>query len=480
MSQDLRFLPATQAAALIAAKKLSPVEYVKPMLAAIEGTQRTLNAYVTVTAEAALAEAKAAEAAVMRGERLPPLHGVPVSIKDLIETAGIRTTHGSHVHADLVPNRDDLQVQRLKAAGAIIVGKTTTPEFGHKGMTDSPLTGITRNPWNTAHSSGGSSGGAAVAVAAGLGPLALGTDGAGSIRGPAACCGIFGLKPTRGAVPHPAARDLIANMSFAGPMTRTVGDAALMFDALIGPDDSDPWSAGGQPRPLASRLMAGRLDGVRIGYIEKMANPEIDAQVREATLDALRKLESLGARVEPVTAAVDWIEPAGRILYMGGIWTTTQPLLEKWRDKLDPSLVGFAELGRPHTLADFRNAEFARTGLYRAVQALFDRYDLLVSPTMAATALKAEFDVVKDQVMVNGKPCGLTRQGLNAYQYPFNLTGHPAVSLPNGFDKLGLPIGLQIVGRWRGDWDLLRVSAMFEQAKPWAQHRPGVVGPAAA
>jgi len=473
---DLLFLSAGQAARAIRTKKLSPVEYAEAILAGIERTQGKLNAFVTVPHEAVLAAAREAEAKAMGGDPLPPLHGVPVSIKDLIETAGLRTTHGSHVFADNVPKRDDLQVTRLKAAGAIVLGKTTTPEFGHKGMTDSPLCGVTRNPWNPRHSAGGSSGGAAAAVAAGLGPLALGTDGAGSIRGPAACCGIVGLKPTRGAVPHGAARDLMGNMSFAGPMTRSVADAALMFAALLGPDASDPWSMGGQPHAASPGLISGRLDGLRIGYVEKMANPEIDPEVRKATIDAIKVLEVLGAIVEPVTEAVDWAEPAGRILYMGGIWTTVEPLLEKWRDKLDPSLIGFAEMGRPHSLAEFRNAEIARSTLYRAVQALFDRYDVLVSPTMAATALPIGFDVVKDQVMVNGKPCGLTRQGLTAYQYPFNLTGHPAISLPNSWTDAGLPIGLQIVGRWRADWDLLRIAAVFETSIPWAQRRAPVTG----
>jgi aspartyl-tRNA(Asn)/glutamyl-tRNA(Gln) amidotransferase subunit A len=229
---DLLFTSATKAAAMIRARKLSPVEYTKAVLAAIEREQPRLNCFVTVMTDQALADAKRAEQQVMAGGSLGPLHGVPVHIKDLVDVAGVRTTHGTAIFADNVASGDDVLVTRLRAAGAIIVGKTTTPEFGNKGLTEGPSFGITRNPWNTERTPGGSSGGAAAAVAAGLAPLGLGTDGAGSVRGPAACCGLVGHKPTLGAVPYDTTRDAFGNNIYAGPLARTVTDAAVMHAVL--------------------------------------------------------------------------------------------------------------------------------------------------------------------------------------------------------------------------------------------------------
>ncbi|BBK44436.1 glutamyl-tRNA amidotransferase subunit A [Allostella vacuolata] len=471
MSDDLLFLPATRAAAMIRRGALSPVAYVRTVLDAIDRAQPAINAFVGVCREEAMAAAAAAEAAVAAGGPLGPLHGVPVSIKDLIDVAGQRTTHGSHVHAENVARADSIAVGRLRAAGAIIVGKTTTPEFGHKGITTSPLTGITRNPWNLAHTPGGSSGGASAAVAAGLAPLALGTDGAGSIRGPAASAGIVGLKPTRGAIPHEAARDVFLNQSFAGPMTRTVADATAMFAAMAGPDPRDPWSQRATPAPLPPHLQGDRLDGVRIGYVARMANPVVDPEVERRTLDMLAALTDLGAEVEEVTDAIDWIEPEGRILYQTGIAAAVAPLRERWGNRLDPTMIAFADWGLQYGLLDRIRAEGARSRLYQTVQALFGRYQFLVSPTTARTALAADFDATRP-VTVAGRECGITRQSWTAYQYPFNLTGNPAMSIPSGFAADGLPTGLQIIGPWWSDYAVLRLAALLEGARPWAGRRP--------
>jgi aspartyl-tRNA(Asn)/glutamyl-tRNA(Gln) amidotransferase subunit A len=397
---------------------------------------------------------------------------VPVSIKDLIDVAGVRTTHGSHIFADNVATVDGVTPERLKAAGAIVIGKTTTPEFGHKGLTDSPLQGVTRNPWALDRTTGGSSGGAAAAVAAGLGPLAVGTDGAGSIRGPAATCGIVGLKPTQGAIPIETSSDVFANNVAAGPMTRTVADAALMFPAMVGPDDRDPWSlATPGVRPISPLLAGHRLTGLRIGYVEKMANKLLDDEVRANTEASLKVLADLGAEVEPVTETIDWIEYEGRVLYQTSIAAKMLPRFPQWRDRMDKSLVAFAEWGAAFGMTDLRNAEYARTSLFQAIQRLLRRYDVLVSPTTARAALDASFDATQP-VIINNQPCGITRQSWTAYQYPFNLTGHPAISVPSGWTQDGLPTGLQIVGRWWADTDVLRIAALFEQARPWADRRP--------
>ena len=466
-------MPAVKAAALIRAKKLSPVEYVDAVLKAINRAQPKLNCFREVMGETARRDARAAEKAVMDGARLGPLHGIPMGVKDLIDVAGVHTRHGSAIYADNVAKTDDVLVQRLRAAGAIIVGKATTPEFGVKGLTDGPEFGVTRNPWNLQRTPGGSSGGGAAAVAAGLGPLSLGTDGAGSVRGPASCSGLVGLKPTLGAVPADTSRDAFGNNVYAGPLSRTITDAAIMHGVLVGPSDKDPWTlSGGGQRPMSAKLAAEDLSGVRIGYIELCANPRIAADVRANTRASLDAWNAMGAAVEEVTEKIDWIEYEGRVLYQANFAVFCAPFLPKWQNQMDPVTLAFMQRGAAFTLADFRNAQFARTALFRKIQSLFERYDFIVTPTNSRTALDVTHDAADDEVLVDGVKCGITRQGWTSYQYPFNLTGHPACAVPSGFGTDGLPTSVQIVGKWGCETDVLRLGALLEQARPWAQHRP--------
>lgn len=470
---DLLFTPAAKAAALIRSRKLSPVEYVDAVLKAIERANPNLNCFREVMAKQARADARRAEEAVSRGEKLGPLHGVPVSIKDLLDVEGVPTRHGSAIFADNPPAAsDDITVARLKAAGAIIVGKANSPEFGVKGLTDGPSFGATRNPWNLDRTPGGSSGGGASAVAAGLGPLSLATDGAGSTRGPASCSGLVGLKATLGIVPYDTSRDAFGNNIFAGPLARTVTDAAIMHGVLAGPSSRDPWSLGATPQPMSPRLAGEDLSGVRIGYIELMANPRLAADVRSNTLQALDAWRDMGAEVEQVTDKIDWIEYEGRVLYQAGFAVTCAQYLPKWQNQMDPVTLAFMDRGAKFTLADFRNAQFARTVLFRRIQSLFERYDFLVSPTNSRTALDIGHDAANDEVVVDGVKCGITRQGWTSYQYPFNLTGHPAMAVPSGFGTDGLPTSVQIIGKWASETDVLRLGALLEQVRPWAQHRP--------
>lgn len=469
---DLHALSATEAAALIRRRALSPREYVGAILARIDRLQPTLNCFATVSAEAAMRAAAAAEEAVMRGEPLGPLHGVPVNVKDLFDTQGVITAHGSAIFADHVPERDNVLVARLKAAGAIIVGKSTTPEFGHKGVTDSPRFGITRNPWNLAYGAGGSSGGAACAVAAGLGPLGLGTDGAGSIRIPAATCGVVGHKPTLGLVPFEQTADVFANYGYAGPLTRTVADTAVMMDVIAGPASTDPWTMHPVAPTRRAALVHDRLDGLRIGTIRRAANLAVAPDVAEATRRMLERLADLGAVIGEVPADLDWIEREGRILYMGGQAAAYGGHEAQWGDRMDPSLRRFIAEGRTHTLIEYRHAQFARTRLFRSVQALFERFDLLVSPTLPIAGLPADFRVGIDEIGIEGTRTNSTRIGWSSYVYPFNLTGHPALTVPSGFGRDGVPVGLQLVGPWWSDADLYRIGAMLERIAPWRAHRP--------
>ncbi len=470
---DLLFLSAARAAALIRQKKLSPVELTEAVLGAIDAAQPTLNAFVTVTHELALEQARAAEQAVMAGGPLPPLHGVPVSIKDQVETAGVLTTHGSAIFADNVPEADNAIATRLRAAGCVLVGKTRMPEFGHKGLTDGPGFGTTPNPWDLSRTSGGSSGGAAAAVAAGLGPLALGTDGAGSIRIPAAACGVVGHKPTLGAVPWEGALDAFGNYTYGGPITRTVTDAALMHCALSGPSDRDPWTLTNQEqRRLSPGLVGMDLSGLRIGSIALAANLHVDRHVAANVALSLAAFEALGAEVEPVTTPVDWIELPGRVMYQANFAVAMARHLDRWQNQMDPVLLAFMERGRGFSLAEFREGQYARTRLFRSIQDLLARYDVLVMPTLTRTALPADFDAAHDQVEIDGRLWGITRQGWSAYVYPFNLTGHPALTVPSGFAADGLPTGVQIVGRWGADMDVLRLGAVLEAVRPWAGRRP--------
>src|SRR5438067_2824415 len=300
MTNDLAFTSAAELAQLIAGRKVSAVETVDAVLDGIERAQPALNAFITVCAEEARSAAKEAEAAVMRGEKLGPLHGVPFAVKDLVNTKGVCTTFGSFALADNVPAADSPAVARLKTAGAILVGKTTTPEFGHKCFTEAPLFGRTANPWDLARTPGGSSGGAAAAVAAGLAPVGIGTDGGGSSRIPAACCGGVGFKQTLGLVPHDLTPDGFGNQSHITPMTRTVIDTALMLQAMAGPDPCDPHSLG-LPTPdlVAAARPEGDLRGVRIGWRPLLGNRLLAREVREACEKALAAFAELGAVVEP-------------------------------------------------------------------------------------------------------------------------------------------------------------------------------------
>jgi aspartyl-tRNA(Asn)/glutamyl-tRNA(Gln) amidotransferase subunit A len=466
MSDDLCWLPATEVASLIRSKKVSPVEVTAAVLARIERLNPALNAFCTVTHDLARRAAKEAEISVMKGEVLGLLSGVPVSVKDLVFTRGIRTTGGSRIYAEFIPEEDAVAVERLRAAGAVLLGKTNTPEFGHKGVTDSPLFGITRNPWKLDRTPGGSSGGAGAAVAAGLGPLAVGTDGGGSIRIPASLSGVYGLKPSFGRVPHQPGFPGWETLSHTGPMTRTVCDAALMLEVMAGPDDRDRHSLPAEPGSYLTACEAP-VKGLSVAWSPDLGYAPVDPEVARIAEEAAAVFESLGCHVEAVDPGWENPEEIFGTLVAAETFAALHDKLDQWQDRLDPTLVRFLERGRAVTAVEYIQATHRRKAYWVEVQAFLARFDLLLTPTLAVAPFPVGMLGPREIAGRRVSPLGWL-----PFTYPFNLTGQPAASVPAGFTRDGLPVGLQIVGRRFADRTVLAASASFEAAHPWSSRHP--------
>jgi amidase len=469
---DLCFTPAVELAALIRKKKVSPTEVLHAVLARIDKVNPLLNAYCTVATEQALAAAKKATAAVgKKGATLGPLHGVPVSIKDLTPTKGIRTTWGSKIFEHHVPEEDGLIVQRLKAAGAIVVGKTNTPEFGAGANTFNAVFGPTRNPWNPALTCGGSTGGGAVALATGMGPLAQGSDLGGSLRLPAAFCGVVGFRTSPGCVPMWPRPTAWNTYGVEGPMARTIGDTALMLSTIAGQDARVPISYPVDPRALLAAVKRPSLEGLRIAWGGDLGITPVDAEVRRVTEATLAVFRRLGARVEaahPSFGEVDEIVRTSRGLLMV---VHHEDKLEQWKPLMQENLVKNTEQGLALTASEIAAGERLRTTLYHRVREFMARYDLILTPTAAVPPFPLELR--SGPPAINGVPMKHYIQWA-LLTYAFTVIGAPAISVPAGFTRDGLPVGLQIAGRWRDEVTVLRAAAAFEQAQPWAQVRPPV------
>jgi len=465
---NLSWLPATELAALIRRKKVSPVEVVDAVLDRVARINPRLNAFVTLTEEPARRDAKAAERAVgKRSAKLGPLHGVPFSVKDLVITRGVRTTFGTPLYRDNVPAEDAPMVERLKAAGGIMLGKTNTPTFGWIGATHNLVFGITRNPWNLERTPGGSSGGASAAAAAGLGPLHVGTDGGGSIRIPASCAGVFGHKPSYGRIPtYPVSGAW--SLSHIGPLTRTVADAALVMTVCAGPDERDQYSLPG-PAVDYVKALRGSVKGLRVAYADDLGFADaVDPEVRAVCAKAARTFRELGCKLDEVKPA--WPSPRecwGEI-FCGGIATRLAPYVDR-RTEIEPGLHRIIETTLKNGPTKYVQAWFDRLAWWQHPRAFFEKYDLLLTPTIACPPFAVGLD---NPTEIAGKP--VEPYAWIPFTYPFNLTGQPAASVPCGFSRDGLPIGLQIVGRRFDDVLVLRACAAFERARPWAQHRPPV------
>lgn len=471
---DIGFQDATTIAAKIRNGELSAVEVVTRTLERIDERNDRTNAFVTI-ADDTLDRAEEADEAFERGEEIGPLHGVPIAVKDLTPTRGLRTTFGSPAFADNVPDADATVVQRVRDAGAIIIGKTNTPEFGRLTVTENPVFGRSFNPWDTEKTPGGSSGGNAAALADGLVPLAIGSDAAGSIRVPSATCGTFGLVPDFGRVPFgPAQADGFANIhpyTFRGPMTRTPRDAALLLDVLADPDPRDPHSL---PRTTASYtdVLGADPASFDVAYAPTLSGCPVASAVRETIDEAVTAIEAAGATVNTVDLSFDpplWpdaheaLETILQVRYVG-LYDMIEE--ETGVDVLDtdlditPEVVSRIETGLKVSTAEFKHAERVRTRTFETMQSVFDDHDVLLMPAIARTA----FDADDRSPTVDGEEVDPMHGWM--LTWPLNLTGNPAASLPAGTSD-GLPVGLQVVGPRHGDATVLSASDAFADVVEW-------------
>ncbi len=465
MSKDPHELSASELSALFASRELSPVEVTEACLGRIEALDAEVNAFCHMDPGASLAQAEASEARWLEGAPLSPLDGVPVAVKDLLVTRGWPTRRGSlTVDPNAYIDTDAPTVARLREAGAVLIGKTTTPEFGWKGSNDSPLTGITRNPWNRDKTPGGSSGGSAAALAARFCPLALGTDGGGSIRIPASFTNTYGLKPSFGRVPaYPLSP--FGTLAHVGPMSRTVLDGAMLLNVLARPDARDWHALAYEPTDYAAEIetpLAGKRIAFspRLGFATRIL-PEIETLVAAAA----RRFEQLGAHVEQVDPPGGDPGPVFRALWWSGAGILLGDYSEEQKARLDPGLRRMAEEGVAIAKKDYMNAMLARGAYGSAMRQFMARYDFLLTPQLATTA----FDVGKVSPWADD---GNAWMAWTPFTTPFNLTQQPAASVPCGFTGDGLPVGLQIVGRMFDDAGVLAASYAYETTDPHFDKMP--------
>lgn len=477
MSSELCDLTIVKQAEMIRNRDVSPIEVMQSALQRIEALNPKINAFCTIEPEHALEAAREAERAVMRGEPLSTLHGVPAGIKDMIVTRGLRTTFGSQLYADWIPDEDDVCISRLRSAGAIIVGKTNVPEFGYQAITDNKIFGVTRNPWNLEKTPGGSSGGTGAAVASGMVSLGIGNDGGGSIRLPAAFCGIYGFKPTFGRVPlYPGCRDpnhpgasSWESMECNGPMTRTVADSALIMDVIAGPSLWDRHSLPDEGLQYFTALNEFDISELRIAFSLDFGFAVLDPEVRKIILDAIKIFETLDARVEQVDPNIgDLGDVFQGLVARDSDLSGLRQMATDNREAMGAQVLSVID--RHWSAEQLTDAHFQRQATTIAMQRLMQNYDLLLTPTLAVEP----FDIgIMAPSTIDGRAVSAT--AWKPFTCLANFTGQPAASIPAGWTSSGLPVGLQIIGRRLDDLTVLRASAAFEHAKPWAQHRPSIV-----
>jgi Asp-tRNA(Asn)/Glu-tRNA(Gln) amidotransferase A subunit family amidase len=466
MSDGIHYKTALELKEMIAKKKVSPVEVVKQSLKRMETLEPKLNCMVTPTPELALDAAKKAETAVMKGEKLGLLHGLPISVKDLIAVGGVRCAFGSRATATNVAAVDAPSVERVKAQGACIIGKTTTSEFGCKAVGDSPLTGITPNAWNLKKTPGGSSCGAASSIAAGYTPFGLGTDGGGSVRIPGALTGLFAIKANFSRVPvFPVSAT--PTLAHVGPMARTVRDAALLLSAVAGHDRRDAFGVDG-PVPDFLGACDRPIKGMKMAWSPAYGYAKPTPEVLEITEKAAKVFEELGCTVERVDKVMDEDPvPLWMAEFYAGVGTRLKKQIKETPDILDPAVAKVLAGALDQTLEEYYTKVFQRYDFREKMRQFFEKYDLLLSPTLPVASVDAGVNVppeLPDRNIVSWV----------CYTYPFNLTGQPAASIPAGFAKDGMPVGLHLVSKINMETDIFRAAAAFEQARPWADKRPPI------
>jgi amidase len=467
---SLCFLDAVELARMIRQKEVSAAEVMAAFLAQLKRVNPRVNAVCTfIGEEAALRAAREADETLAKGRAPGPLHGLPIAVKDLVATAGIRTTQGSPIYKDFVPTADALVVERMKAAGAIIIGKTNTPEFGAGSHTFNPVFGATRNPYDLTRSSGGSSGGAAAALACGMLPVADGSDLGGSLRNPAAFCNVVGFRPSPGRVPAYPSENVWNTLPVLGPMARTVADAALLLSAQAGPDARVPISLN-DPGWIFSRPLARDFRGVRVAWSRNLGRYPVQPAVTEVCDRARPVFAALGCQVEE--GEPDFRD-ADEIFQTLRAWAMAQARaedLKRHRALMKDTVIWNTEKGLKLTGLDVSRAEAKRTQLYQRVHTFLERYEFLALPVTQVVPFPVETDWVRE---INGVKME-TYIDWMASCYAVTLTGLPAISVPCGFTKDGLPVGLQIVGRHQQDFAVLQLAHAFEQATQYGRTRPAV------
>ena len=467
-------MEAVELAGRVREGELSPVEVVDAVLARMETLEPHLHAFCTPTPELAREEARRVEEKISSGEEAGPLAGVPVGIKDLHAAKGIRMVLGSHAYEDFVPDEDDVAVERLKEADAIVLGKTNVPEFGYSGVSDNPVFESTTNPWDTSLTSGGSSAGSGAAVATGMGPIALGSDGGGSVRIPASFCGLFGMKASMGRVPlYPSCRlerypgmSSWESLEHIGPLSRTVRDGALMLSVMAGPDDRDRHSLP-EARFDWTRAPEGEVRGLRVAYSPDWGYAAVEPEVRRVVEDAVKVFEEdLGCVVEEAHPGFeDPFDAFWGLLAAETDLVGMREMAKELGEKMSPHLVGFLEY--EWTAEEITNAVMARKGVYNQMWRFMRDYDLLLTPTLAVQPFETG---MQGPEVVDGRE--VDPFYWLSFTFPINLTGQPASTVPVGFTEDGLPVGMQIVGRHLDDLLVLRASAAFEAARPWGDRWP--------
>ena len=426
-----------------------------------------MNAFALVNRDGVRAAARAADRHRAGNGVLGPLHGLPFSVKDVIQTKGLETAYGSHLMAGNFPGKDVAAVCWLKTAGALLLGKTTTPEFAHKVLTDSPRHGLTRNPWDPDFTPGGSSGGAAVAVATGMGPFAVTTDGAASSRIPASCCGVSSLKATLGRIPNEDGADLFGAFSYIGAMTRTTGDLVMMLNAMSGAEPGDPWArAASYPRAELPSEPASVLEGLRVHYKPYLGNDALDGDVSQLMERILETLGANGVIVERSDGLEDWRSDMARTCIRGLMAARMSQYSAVDRARIDPSLQASIAEGEVIDALVMKEIPLLRSALYRQTEAVFESADLLLTPCLGALPLRVTH-LATDPIEINGRNAGPLRSAWYNYPAPFNLTGHPALSIPAGRTPDGLPVGMQAVAPWYDEQRLVDLAAAIELLQPW-------------